>query len=178
MKDLDIGVLFCEILGGLCLMLICVAALDLAGLVDVRSVLVNATKESTGWSIAGLLVAAYLVGIIVDAIGMAFDEIITRIPGINSTLGYDGGKLPDCFYAKSKEHQLAFWRDQWTYFSCYRNLLMLSVAWMPISVLIANKYGGSVWVWIILAGCVVTIGSLGVTVRCMQRVLATISKVG
>jgi hypothetical protein len=155
----------------------CAGSLDLAHVIDVRSLILAASKESSVWTIAGLMIAAYLIGIIVDAVGMAFDELVDHIALLKRVLRYDIGKLPELFYAKSQKHQLAYWIEQWTFFSCYRNLLMLAPAWVTIAIAIAYKYGGCPWAWTIVVMCAVTTASLLVTMRPMQGVLANISKV-
>jgi hypothetical protein len=68
--------------------------------------------------------------LIVDALGMLFDKLVTnRWEFVKTTAATSRRE----FYVSAPEHVFAYWKEQWSYFSCYRNLFMLlfpgSVVW-------------------------------------------------
>lgn len=177
MKDLDIGGLFCEVLSGVVALLIIVGALDLTNQVDLGSLVLYATANTSGWTIAGLMIGAFLAGIIVDAVGTTFDElVVAKMPWLTRVLKYDAGVMPRLFYATATQQQLEYWRDQWGYFSCYRNLLALSPFWVVIAVALAVKYGGCGWAFAVAAGGLALVACLAITIRYIQSALVGIAR--
>jgi len=122
MKDLDITAVFCEMLSGIALMLVVAGWLDVSGVCSLGKLFLWLKGHPTFAAIATVAVVAYLAGLVVDAVGMAFDEVVGNIPRLSRLLKYDAGTMPANFYANVTAHVLKFWGEQWAYFSCYRNL--------------------------------------------------------
>jgi hypothetical protein len=176
MKDIDIAALFCEVLSGLCALLIGLEILDISQSLPLSAAISKLAPSSVGSLVALVFVAAYVVGIVVDATGMAFDRWVEKSLRRKKWLGY-AGKMPPLFYAKAQAHQLAYWKENWTYFSCYRNLLMLCPAWALLAVAITWKYTNAIWTVAMAVLCGLAIASLIVTIRELQRALTNIAQI-
>ena len=176
MKDLDITAVFCEILSGLSAILIALALLDIASVWTIPDQVRWISAHSTVGTAAGLFIAAYVIGIVVDAIGLAFDsQIGERFKLLRKLLRYDSGQMPRGFYSSASEQVLKYWCEQWAYFSCYRNLIVLSVLWLPAALIVACKYGS--FGWVVVTSCVslIVLLSLIQSVRSLQGVMVSIT---
>lgn len=178
MKDIDVTAVFCEMLSGLAAIALALGLLDLTSQLEMAKVSKWIIANPTFATVATLLIAAYLLGLIVDAFGMAFDStLVERIQRLRKLLNYDAGQLPPNFYTKATEGQLRYFCEQWAYFSCYRNLLMLMVIGVPVSVALATKYGAWQWIAACLLINVLTIIALIASIRGLQGTMVRISSV-
>lgn len=139
MKDLDLSQVFCEVVSGLAGMLILFGCLDVFNVQNVKSKLNWFAGDMSGTQATGLFVLAYLLGLIVDAFGLWFDRLIDRWIGINEPTD----ESLKAFYKGASRHVFGYWKEQWVYFSCYRNLLMCLVPGGLLWAYIAYKY----WCW-------------------------------
>jgi hypothetical protein len=121
MKDFDLAQVFCEVLSGLAGILLVVGALDATYLMPIGEVSKWLTTELTFTEVTGIFLIAYFIGLVVDAFGLLFDKaVIDRWEVVKTQdLSHLGP-----FYRHAPEHVFGYWKEQWTYFSCYRNLLM------------------------------------------------------
>lgn len=139
MKDLDLSQVFCEILGGLAGIFWALGALDLSGLYSVRDSWCWASKYASFSGLTAFLVFSYLIGIIVDAFGLVFDKVITDHWELSKK---HSGISRSEFYKSAEAHLFSYWKEQWTYFSCYRNLFMVMIPGLITWPLLVNKYLG------------------------------------
>lgn len=150
MKELDLSQVFCEVVSGLAG--ICI----FFGLLDALEV--QAIKETVVWFgvnmsmpvASGLFVIAYLLGLILDAFGLLFDKLLDKCLGIADPTAVELKQ----FYLKVPNHVFGYWKEQWVYFSCYRNILMCLIPGSLIWAYVAHKY------WGIKAVLCVVLGSL------------------
>ena len=128
MKLPDLEKLFCEILCGLALMAIALPSLSLG--------IGYTIKESIEYLMAHfaeILVFGYFLGVLTDAVGFALGEWFL------DALLLGKRQVPvnrNAFWQTVPDHVLAYRDRQWTYFSTYRNLLV---------VLIPNAYAWCAW---------------------------------
>ena len=123
MKELSIAEVFCEIVSGLSLVVI---AFPLADLLDLSNLSDSWTFLIDKMDLSGLtivLVISYLLGIIVDSIGLTIGEIFLDDLVFKEKPSTD---QKSCFWNKAGDHVLKYRDSQWAYYSCYRNLFILS----------------------------------------------------
>jgi hypothetical protein len=144
MKDIDLTGVFCEVLGGLAFMLTLVPLLDLLSNFRLEGLAKFASQHLSSGAFAAMLVMAYLLGAVVDAFGMMFDDI-----WIDKTMA---AKSPTDeervhFLKNVNEHVLKYRSEQWTWYSCYRNLFLVlapaGLCW-SIALLLRSDYGPAV----------------------------------
>lgn len=177
MKDFDVAAVFCEMLSGLATLIVLTVWLDVADQLSFGAVLKWLEAHSDLGTVAALLAVAYFVGILIDAAGMAFDSLIVGNVGwLARLLCYDAGNLPADFYATSSEHRLKFWAEQWAYFSCYRNLLLLAPLGIPGTLIVAQKYGGCGWVTVVGVASVVVLIALTQSIRDLQKIMVRVAR--
>lgn len=134
MKDVDLSQVFCEVLAGLAAILLVVGILDISAIASTRECRDWGSKYATFAGLAGLFVGSYFIGLVVDAFGLVFDKLVTERWKSSREKRTKRNKK---FYASAPEHVFAYWKEQWTYFSCYRNLFMLIVP------------GSVIWTWVV-----------------------------
>jgi hypothetical protein len=140
-KELDLSQLFCEVLGGLAAILLLVGLLDLLGAIDLQAFLGSHADRLSLTALTGILILSYLAGIVVDAIGMAFDGLPVvekHLMSVNSAGETEEVRKKNerSFVKSAPEHLFQYRKEQWAYYSCYRNLFIL----MPL--------GTTVWAWL------------------------------
>jgi len=132
MKGINITEVFCEILSGVAIMFYVIPFLDLIGVSYISQSFAFIAKNLSMPTIFGVLILAYIIGLVMDAIGLAVGECF-----LDSLL---------CKVAPTKGERAAFWKNvsshvlgyhdtQWAYISAYRNLAILTVP------------GGLLWCW-------------------------------
>jgi hypothetical protein len=146
MKELNLTEAFCEVFSGIGLLLCLVPLLDLTGISSLDNTFTAASKNITATNLAAVLFLCYALGTaIVDAIGLAIEEIEPRLFSPNIPMSDEEGFK---FLAKVSDHVLRYRDLQWTYHSCYRNLLILLV---PGTVLWTLVIYGRAGLWATLA---------------------------
>lgn len=115
--------IFCEILTGLFASFVGLAILDFLRVVTFEQVW-EIAKPPVGFPfITGLLIAAYLLGVVLDAVGLVFDNIFDNLicadPPSSEQIG--------SFWKNSEAHVLAYRDNVWAYYFCYRNLFILTL---------------------------------------------------
>lgn len=176
MKEIDVAAVFCEMLSGFAALFIVVAALEVGGQTSLADVFTWLEAHPNFGAIAGILVAAYLVGIVVDAFGMAFDRLMCKLKWFEKFLCYDACQIPDAFYSTATEHRLKYFSEQWTFFSCYRNLLMLAPLWVTAAVVLTARHGGFYSATMVaVIGLLISI-ALVQSIRMLQRFMVTVTK--
>ena len=136
---LDVAQIFCEILSGAMALIVALAALYLYNSGAALEAIKWATDMSIG-KLSALVVAAYLLGLVVDAVGLLFDILV--VDRWKMVADHDYTRLRSAFLAYAPSHVFAYWSDQWAYFSCYRNLLVLMIPGVPIFTVSAWASGG------------------------------------
>lgn len=124
MKDLDLTQVFCEVLTGLGVLIVALSLVVLMGSYTLLDVVLYATGKLSLASLGAILVAAFLIGTMMDAVGFAFDKLIfDRL----IASGEPSEEHRARFWKTVSAHVLAYREAQWTYYSCYRNLFILFV---------------------------------------------------
>lgn len=123
---------FCEIISGLFL---CSA---FAGLFLLLGILTQAQLSSLCTvafklsSLPALLLAFYIAGILFDPVGMLVDNLIEKTLSVSSCSAEEKG----IYYAYAPEHLVAYRHETWSYYFCFRNLLLLipinSLLWLAV----------------------------------------------
>jgi hypothetical protein len=142
MKDLDVTQVFCEVLTGLAFFFVILSVLSLTGSHAVHDVALYAASKLTIASLGAILVIAYLVGTMMDAVGLALDQLfLYRLVARDEPSEEERAK----FWKNVNQHVLAYREAQWTYFSCYRNLFILFVPGSILWTLIVWNNIGPYW---------------------------------
>ena len=142
MKDLDITQVFCEVLTGLGCLSVILSIFILIGSYSFKDIVVFAGAKLTIAGLGAILAAAYIVGTMVDAVGLAldslcFDRLIVKEP--------PSGVERKHFWNTVSAHVLAYRETQWTYYSCYRNLFILFVLGGVLWTIVIWKTVGTRW---------------------------------
>jgi hypothetical protein len=142
MKDFDISEEFCEVLGGGLAIVLGIAVVDLGGCIDVVQLYKDAAKAGIG-GLTVALVGSYLIGLLVDAVGLAigewwFDSLLSR------------GKAPTeahrkKFWEKAQEPLVNYRDHQWVFYSAYRTLFLLFIPGIVILPSVVWKHVGPRW---------------------------------
>jgi hypothetical protein len=122
-KDLDITQVFCEVLTGLGCLSVILSIFILIGSYSIKDIVVFAGAKLTIAGLGAISATAYIVGTMVDAVGLAvdslcFDRLIYKEPPSEVERKH--------FWNTVSAHVLAYRETQWTYYSCYRNLFICS----------------------------------------------------
>ncbi|QEX20570.1 hypothetical protein FRZ61_04870 [Hypericibacter adhaerens] len=140
MKDVSIIDVFCEILGGLLVILFVLpwlAADPSTSFVGFyRSLYVGLDANA----LAAGLVASYLVGLLMDALGLIADEVITPRLGVAEATAAER----KTFHKTALEPLLKYRDTQWSYYSLYRNCFIV-VALGTVSTLIFWWHSWATW---------------------------------
>jgi hypothetical protein len=142
MKDLNLGELFCEVLGGALAISLAVALLDLLGALEVAPLLRRAAATSAG-EITAVLIGSYLVGLLVDAVGLCVGEWCFD----RTVLGKKPPKLEQLrpYWQIAPEHVMKYRAHQWTFFSAYRAAFLLLLPGAVVFPLVIWKYATVSW---------------------------------
>jgi len=135
----NISELFCEILSGAVLIIVLVFACDVAGATSLDAVWTMMKARVSLGDIAAVLVVCYLLGLIMDAFGLAIGELFLD-DFIDSDVPTQAQRTS--FLQTVPEHMLRYRDHQWTYYSAYRNLLLLLVPGAPLASIVAGRRGG------------------------------------
>lgn len=143
MKDADIREVFCEILGGALFLSLLFVIVSFGGLIDMQVLAAALAPRITLGLVTGGLIVSYLVGLLVDAIGLALGELFADdwINGETQTITTTTAE----FWKKVPEHVLTYRDLQWTYFSTYRNMLLLLMPGVVLFPLLVYKNLGLCW---------------------------------
>jgi cation transport ATPase len=133
MKDFNFTELFCEILSGLIAVIVFVLILDVAGYCDIEKYFCSLKIDLSFLTI--LLVVSYFVGLLIDAIGLSLGEWF--LDNLVSKKAPQREKFRN-FYKNANESLVKYRDTQWTYYSLYRNLLVLFFIGLPF-------YGIKIW---------------------------------
>lgn len=118
--------MFCEIMSGLALLLVIVPALDWCDIFTLEEFWQLVTSKIDLVTLTGVIVVAYLAGILLDAFGLIADDWL-------GLLGkWFGGDEPTDqqsknFWTKADVHVFAYRNNIWAYYFCYRNLFTLMI---------------------------------------------------
>ena len=132
MKGLNVAEVFCEVLSGLAVIFFVIPLLDIIVTISICKTFAFICKNLSATTIGGALVLAYILGLLMDAIGLALGEWF-----LDSLLCRDSPSTEEAaaFWKSVSSHVLAYRDIQWAYASAYRNLAILSVP------------GGLLWCW-------------------------------
>lgn len=164
--------IFCEVITGFALLFVLVGFLDWWGISSFEAGWDIVKEELDGVTLIALVVAAYLLGVIIDSAGLLFDEYCGHLVATNTPSEEDVKN----FWKTADAHVLAYRDGVWAYYFCYRNLFMLSVpAAISWGFALCNR-GAYGW----LIATILLIGGLGfvmfVSMRVLLRLYYTITK--
>ncbi|MGO9119822.1 MAG: hypothetical protein ACLQPD_19695 [Desulfomonilaceae bacterium] len=141
MKGFNVAEIFCELLSGFAAIFLVIVLLDVFGTSCLRQSLTLIVSKGSATAIAGAVLVAYLVGLVVDAVGLAvggwfLDSWLCQEPSSDEKekdgflVCKESEPSPEevaRFWTKVPRHVLAYRDHQWAYVSAYRNLLILAV---------------------------------------------------
>lgn len=124
MKGFNVAKVFCEVLSGLAIMFFVIPLLDLIGTRSICESFTFIWKNLSATTIGGTLILAYILGLVMDALGLAVGEWF-----LNGLLYKEEASENEKaeFWKNVSSHVLAYRDTQWTYTSAYRNLAILTV---------------------------------------------------
>jgi hypothetical protein len=140
MKDFNLTEVFCEVLSGLGLIFAAIPAFDLLGIYSLKDVLAFLSAHASATLLATTLAAAYIIGLVVDALGLTIGELF-----LDKCINKDAPKPAENsgFWKGAQEHVFRYRDVQWAYYSCYRNLFCLfvpaGVLWTILAALRLSK---------------------------------------
>jgi len=147
MKEISVAEVFCEVLSGLAIMFFMIPLLDVIGKSCIHQSFTFIGKNLSATAIGGILVLAYILGLVMDTIGLAVGELF-----LDRWLCKDSPSAEEkaTFWKKVPAHVLGYRDTQWAYVSAYRNLAILALP------------GGILWCWSIGSkyGCIWALGPL------------------
>jgi hypothetical protein len=173
MKDIDVTQVFCEVLTGLGFLFVILSILSLTGSYTVRDVALYATSRLTIASLGAILVVAYLVGTIMDAVGLALDQLFLYRLVVKAEPSEDDRAK---FWKNVSEHVLTYREAQWTYFSCYRNLFILFVPGSILWTVVVWKNVGPYWSIFTALVCILLEISLFITMKALVEIYFKITR--
>lgn len=133
---MDIGEVFCELLSGLAIMFLALPLLDLFKISSLSQSLMFVGRHYGAAELAGALVLAYSLGLIMDAFGLAIGErwlyglLEEAPPEENESSPTEYDTLPEernAFYAKVLPHVLEHREYEYAYLLAYTNLIIVAV---------------------------------------------------
>ena len=132
MNNFNVAEVFCEVLSGFAIMFFIIPLFDVLGISNIFETFAFMWTNLTAAKLVAMLVLAYILGIIMDSIGLSIgewflDDIICK--------GYPTLKDRKIFWNTVPSHVLAYRDMQWAYFSTYRNLAILTL------------FSGALWCW-------------------------------
>lgn len=122
MKDFDLTAAFCEVLGGLMFVIMLLPLFALTGLCTIENVLKFVGKHLSAEALVAALVGAYLIGAMVDAVGLIFDDVWFAPAWIKQPPDSEKRKS---FFKGAPRHILKYRDQQWTWYCCYRNIFLV-----------------------------------------------------
>jgi hypothetical protein len=145
MKETQLTEAFCEVLAGLALLLLAVPLLDISHVLPLETFFTAVLQNLRLATLGSILIVAYLMGAIFDAVGMATDELLlAHLLSVNPLTEAERKK----FWCDVKEHVLRYRDCQWAWYSCYRNLLIIlfptAILWIWDIVLRSSMLWGAV----------------------------------
>lgn len=137
MKDINISEVFCEILSGFSILVCLVAVFDIVGTSCIKQSVALITKHINATTFVVALFASYLLGLLMDVLGMIADEYIME-PLLFRDLESPNESEIKNFWKNVPSHVLSYRDTQWAYYSAYRNLFIIVII------------GGLFWVWSVI----------------------------
>jgi len=125
MKEINIGEVFCEILSGFTVILLVIPLLDLTQYSNLEKTSEFIFRHFNGATLAGGIAVCYLLGLIMDAVGLGVGESF-----LDSWVKREGAPTEDernRFWQETSAHALNYRNKQWAYYSTYRNLFLLLI---------------------------------------------------
>jgi hypothetical protein len=122
--EINVREVFCEILSGLVVLLLVTAAVDLAGVMSIDVAWVAFTTNVSFGDVATVILICYLLGLIMDAVGVALGELfLDRLLVSDEPSKAERAR----FWETVPEHVITYRDVQWAYYSTYRNLFLLTI---------------------------------------------------
>jgi hypothetical protein len=148
---IDISKMICEILSGLFLILLILLIAYYYKTSEIEEFLKENSKSLLDLGIITLLFAlCYFLGIIIDDIDLLFDAVTVDI--LMEKCKWFKIEKSNTLLKDLDEHILTYRNNQWSYYTCYRNLLILLI---PIEIfvfriLFCNHLNGWAWISILI----------------------------
>lgn len=140
MDKVNITEVFCEVLSGTVVLVFFWLIFHLAWALPLENVKQMADGSLSFGGVAAILVLCYLLGLIMDSIGLAIGELFLDKLMVSSEPNKDQIKK---FLQTVPEHVLKYGDTQWAYYSTYRNLLILLVPVGLLGAIIAWQKSGT-----------------------------------
>ena len=134
MKGINVSEVFCEILSGFSILVCLIAFFDIAGISCIKQSIGVISTQMNATTFGAVIVASYLLGLLMDVVGMTADEYIVE-PLLCKDLKPPTDSETNEFWKNVPLHVLSYRDTQWAYYSAYRNLSIIVVI------------GGFFWVW-------------------------------
>jgi len=112
--------IFCEMVTGIAVLLLLPPLLELTGVITVKLLISDQVMKWDGAQVSVLLISAYCIGLIFDAIGLSCGESF-----LDDWLASDKPPKTTKFWGKVSPEVLSYRNTQWAYYSFYRNLILL-----------------------------------------------------
>ena len=123
MKDFNFADLFCEILSGILAIIISLLILDYSGYLSMKDILANLTIDFS--FLTCIIVLGYLVGLIIDSIGLALGELF--LDKFIATIPEPTDVERKNYYKNVQENVSTYRNRQWKFYSLYRNIFIISI---------------------------------------------------
>jgi hypothetical protein len=173
MKDIKITEVFCEILSGFALAAIIIPFLDVTHVTDVALTTEFIGKHLNGASVAGGIAISYLLGLIMDAVGLSLGELFLDIWVCRDT---PSSQQTQGFFKAVQPHVLQYRDTQWAYYSMYRNLFLLLIPGGIFWSWTAWSHSGWIWGLAILAASALLELCFWRTMTALLQIYYTITK--
>ena len=124
MKSVNISEVFCEILGGVSILVYLIPLIDLLGLANLDESFHFIADNLSASGLAIVVVVAYLLGLLMDAVGLVADEMLFDKLHSEDPPSAANRKA---FWKNAPESVIEYRDTQWAYFSAYRNLAIIGI---------------------------------------------------
>jgi len=114
---------FCNVITGLAVCVVAILNLDWIGPIRIDDVWTSLANRFDATLMSGIFILVSLTGIIFNAFGLLFDTFFAdRICSDGPTEANN-----KAFWLGAEEHVLAYRNHVWSYYFCYRNLVILLI---------------------------------------------------
>lgn len=117
----EVTKIFCSIISGLALFLVAIPILYLTDVTNYELFKQKVVENQNTISLIGVVVSAYLMGIVFNSIGLVFDNYCGGFLRVTESTQDQA----NAFYKNASEHLFIYRDHVWAYYFCYRNLFML-----------------------------------------------------
>lgn len=121
MKQINLTEVFCEVLSGVALIIVIIPLLDILDYSSLSNTWAYIECRTSLSNFGILIVFSYILGLLIDAIGLTFGEWFLDDLICNKPTDFEMAR----FWQNVDSHVLSYRDTQWAYYSCYRNLFII-----------------------------------------------------